>query len=475
MKRTLAMRGYILFVSFALLLNACSKTDSAETSKLSVDKNSINCEREGAHQLLNIVSSGNWTAALSVNADWLSIDKTSGSGSTVIKLSTLTNPGMAARTATLTLKSAGVADAEVTITQKGIMAWEKMITANAYSGSGFFNVITVSDGFVVVGRKNTGFYIAKISPDGQTVLKENTLAGFLEGKAIVMDPDGNFVVTGTTSAGNTFPGENIFAIKLDADLQPVPGKLFVLDSPNQDFATSIIRISGGGYAISGFRGGSMYAVKLDENLQPVTGKEFMYNPASISSVAYGIAETADGGFALAATSTEPDGQDIHIIKLDANFAMVPGKDLVINESSSDNVACIKPTSDGGFIFAGLATRNSKTVTYVQKLDAGLQPVLGKKINFDKGVFNHAVDIIEKPDHGFIVLGNIYNSDNSDRNFLISTLDQNLQPVAGMEFTINKKSTDVPLAIKAAPDGGFVIAGYFFDNNSTNLYLARFNK
>lgn len=473
MKRTSSRLGCFLLASLFLVLNACKKSDAV--SELSADKNAIIYEREGAEQTLNIASNTNWTAEISPNASWLTIDKTSGSSATALKISTSTNTGFNGRSATLTLKSTGVADVVVTITQKGIMAWERSFAVTPSMGSTFNDVIAVADGFVAVGRKDSKFYIAKLSMDGQTVLKENTLEDHIEGWAIVMNPDGSYVVTGTTLAGVFQSGGNIFAAKLDANLQPVAGKFFLHDNHNQDFPTSIIRTSAGGYAIAGYRNGSMYAVNLDENLVQKPGMEFIYNTGTASCVAYGIAETADGGFAIAGTSIESGNQNINILKLDHNFAMVPGAGCIIDESISDEINSFKRTADGGFILAGGTLYNARINMFIQKLNANLQPAAGKKLILDRGVNNSATEIIEKADHGFIVTGHLFNADMSDRDILVKTFDQHLQPVAGMEFTINRKSGDVPLALTAAPDGGFVLAGQLFDNNSAALYIARFNK
>jgi hypothetical protein len=145
----------------------------------------------------------------------------------------------------------------------------------------------------------------------------------------------------------------------------------------EDFASSIIQSSDGGYVVAGATGsfgagydGDIYVVKLDGSGNVVWTKTI---GGSSWDIAASIIQSSDGGYVVAGWtySFGAGDSDIYIVKLDGSGNVVWTK--TISGSDKDFAFSITQSSDGGYVVAG-ATKSFGAGSYdfyfyVVKMDA----------------------------------------------------------------------------------------------------------
>ena len=127
------IRKYIPFVAALLLAFSCdpSRKEPTVQDTLTVSPTSLSFEAEDASvKLVNVSTAGDWSATLS--ADWMHLEKSSGSGKGTLALKVDANAGED-RTGTLTVK--GASTATVSVTQKGRNIVQIVPVADAFDGT----------------------------------------------------------------------------------------------------------------------------------------------------------------------------------------------------------------------------------------------------------------------------------------------------------------------------------------------------
>lgn len=118
MKTKLFFFTFIAFFALTLTTSCGEKDDPVKTLTLTVASNPV--EREGGSLFLDIEASGKWT--LSADADWVTINTTSGSGSARVLMEYSDNPSLSDRSCKITVKS-GSLSSSVTFIQNGVASW----------------------------------------------------------------------------------------------------------------------------------------------------------------------------------------------------------------------------------------------------------------------------------------------------------------------------------------------------------------
>ena len=150
---------------------------------------------------------------------------------------------------------------------------------------------------VATGSADGYFAVAKYR--NELTLKSMYKASFFgKANAAWVSADNKVAVAGYKNADD---GTDIFYIKLDANLDPIPGQESSIHKGKWDYAYSIIGFVGGGYAISGSvyinNETQGYSLRLDNNLSTVPGKE-VFVPYSYFIAAEGAVALNDGSYLL---------------------------------------------------------------------------------------------------------------------------------------------------------------------------------
>jgi hypothetical protein len=265
----------------------------------------------------------------------------------------------------------------VKLDANGNLQWTKTIGGKK-DDVGLMALIQTSDGgYAIAGATNSfgagngDVYVVKLDANGNLQWTKTIGGpGYEIGHSLIQTSDGGYAIAGSTKPFGA-GGEDVYVVKLDANGNLQWTK--TIGGPKDDWGTSLIQTSDGGYAIAGstfsFGAGHLdvYVVKLDAsgNLQgtkTIGGKGW---DAGMSLI-----QTSDGGYAIvgATKSFGAGGEDVYVVKLDANGKLQWTK--TIGGENDDRGFSLIQTSDGGYAIAGSTTSFGarERDVYVIKLD-----------------------------------------------------------------------------------------------------------
>lgn len=305
-------------------------------------------------------------------------------------------------------------------------------------------------------------------------------------RSIIQTSDGGYVVAGYSYSNDgdvtgNHGSADYWIIKLDQNRTVEWKKSY--GGTNEDFATSIIQTSDGGYLVGGYvysndgnvsgnHGARDYwIVKLDE-MGVIDWQKCFGGTAS--EFLQSIAQTSDGGYILAGSTFSNDGDvtgyngqgDYWIVKLNQSGVMEWQKCLGGNDE--DNAYSIVQTSDGGYAVAGLSRSTDLGTT----ANHGGRDYLIIKLN-QSGVMewqkcyggsddDYAQSIIQTSDGGYVIAGNTYSNDgdvsgyNGNRDYWIVKL--NHSGLISWIKCFGGTDLDHAYSIIESSEGGYVIAG-----------------
>jgi hypothetical protein len=217
------------------------------------------------------------------------------------------------------------------------------------------SIIRSSDGgYVVVGRTNSfgaggwDIYVVKIDGSGNVQWTKTIGGSYDDGaNSIIQSSDGGYVVAGWTESFGAGYYPDIYVVKLDSSGNVLWTK--TIGGSGLDYAWSIIRSSDGGYVVAGHTSSfgasyyDIYVVKLDSSGNVIWSKTI--GGTNEDNRAFSITQSSDGGYVVAGftTSSGIPGEDIYVVKLDANGNACFSKNIT-NYSVSSNVGSFSSPS-----------------------------------------------------------------------------------------------------------------------------------
>jgi hypothetical protein len=283
----------------------------------------------------------------------------------------------------------------VKLTSSGNIEWQK-----ALGGSGWDDAwsvaVTADGGYIMAGRTNSSngdasgshngsldFWVVKLSSTG-VIQWQKALGGSNEdtAKSIRQTSDGGYIIAGETSSNDgdvsgSIGNVDVWVVKLSSEGELEWQK--PLGGSNWDVGSDIHETSDGffvcGYVgsndgdVTGYQGlFDFWVLKLSK-----TGELLWQKTLGGSDADWGYAGTpsTDGGYVVAGTTRSNNGdvlyndggQDIWIVKLDNNGALVWQQILGGSKAESGN--SIDRTNDGGFVVAGRSSSNDGDATFNQ--------------------------------------------------------------------------------------------------------------
>ena len=221
------------------------------------------------------------------------------------------------------------------------------------------------------------------------------------------------------------------------------------------FALSGKQTADGGYVLAGETYGDLYLVKTDplglvEWNRTYEGNGFGY--------ASSVQQTLDGGYILAGeTRFYSQSSDCWLVKTDSSGEMEWNE--TYGGSGADEAYCVRQTSDGGYIFAGVYNvTNNRADAWVVKIDSigGIEWTDGKSIASGSGEA-FALSVEETSDGGYIVVGGVRFQGHPSEIFLFKThskgsgFDWNVTYGDGSQWWQGK-------IVVLASDGGYAVGG-----------------
>jgi hypothetical protein len=385
-----------------------------------------------------------------------------------------------------------------TFAQVPAIQWQKCLGGTSQDGANSIQP-TLDGGYIVVCQTPStdgdviGSYgggdawVVKLSVTGN-LLWQKCLGGtsYDEAKSIIPTSDGGYIITGFTNSNNedvtgNHGVQDAWVIKLSATGNVIWQKC--LGGTSYDYAESIIPTPDGGYIVAGSTQssdldvtgnhglGDAWIIKLSATgtviWQKCLGGTFFEEATSIQT-------TPDGGYIMAGHTNSINGditgnhgaQDAWVVKLAATGALVWQKNL--GGTGEDYAKSIQPTSDGGYIVAGLTNSNNGDVignhggndAWLVKLSASGVVIWQKCLG---GISeDSAWSIQTTSDDGFIVVGGT-SSINGDVTGNYGSGDAWVVKLDSTGAIIWQKclggtSYDNAKNIQLTSDGGFIFAG-----------------
>ena len=346
-----------------------------------------------------------------------------------------------------------------------------------------FSMVQTSDGgYAMVGSSETngsrGVWLVKTDAVGNH-LWNKTYGGFEYfsqdlGVSVIQTSEGGYAIIGATTDSFLYANDALL-IKTDAAGNHLWNKTYGDPSTvEEDFGTSVVQTTDGGYAIAGYTGSMMtgdadfWLIKTDAAGNHLWNKT--YGGADFDR-ANSMIQTADGGYALAGFTysfSVSELADFWLVKTDADGVMQWNK--TYGGTGDDEAWALVQTSDGGYALAGDYDVGEYVYDFwLVKTDAAGNHLWNKTYG-GHGVMDSDTcrSVVQTTDGGYTMGGTTfsYGAGNGDA-WLVKT------DAAGNYLwnkTCGGTGYESAWALVQTSDGGYVIAG---DSNSDFWLLKTF--
>jgi hypothetical protein len=249
--------------------------------------------------------------------------------------------------------------------------WANVYSRNDSVRTGQVRPISGGAGYVIFG---SDAWLMKLDSDGAVVWQKSferpDFSAYFHIESAEVSDDGGIVVAGNTVAMDLTPADG-WVMKVGGDGNIIWQKKY--GGPGRDLAKSVHPTSDGGYVVAGETRSygsdplhpDAWILRLDANGGVLWQKT--YGGAGLDSAA-SVRPTNDGGFIVAGYSASFGVGGIWLLKLDATGAVEWEK--AIGTGFADKSE-IYPTADGGYIFVTDTNRYTAGITdaWVIRLDA----------------------------------------------------------------------------------------------------------
>jgi len=299
------------------------------------------------------------------------------------------------------------------------------------------------------------------------------------GSSLIQTSDGGYAIAGSYSffgykeeVDEVYAGD-VYLVKLDANGNLQWTK--TIGGEKTDGGFSLIQTSDGGYAIAG-KTESFGAGKADVHIVKLDAHGNLQWTKTIGGpadeVGFSLIQTSDGGYAIAGKTESfgAGGADVYVVKLDANGNLQWTK--TIGGPASDVGSSLIQTSDGGYAIAGTTTSFGAGLldVYVVKLDANSNLQWTKTIGGKD--FEDGYSLIQTSDGGYAIAGYTRSFGAGGADVYVVKLDAN----GNLQWTktIGGKNEDWGFSLIQTSDGGYAIAGYTssFDAVHPDVYVVK---
>ena len=293
---------------------------------------------------------------------------------------------------------------------KGNIDW-----AETYGGDGddhAYSVQVTSDGgYVMAGfsealaEKWSDAWVIKTDDKGR-VEWNRTYGGFRWDKShnVKQTSDGGYIITGYTFSHGRGSAD-IWLIKADASGYPVWTQTF--GGPDWEYGYAVEETDDGGFIITGFtetedkKSSRIWLVRTDSHGEEQWTQTF---GSRDQNEGYSVAPTSDGGFIVAGISQAffPNYEDVVLIRTDTAGEVIWERSF--GGQSWDRAAAVRQTSDGGFLVAGSSQlkEEGNANAWLMKIDLNGDPLWERRFESGSSDVVHALQITS--DGGCVLAG-----------------------------------------------------------------------
>jgi hypothetical protein len=338
------------------------------------------------------------------------------------------------------------------------------------------------DGFIIAGYTQSDFaiatrsgHVARIDANGN-LLWEHTLGGSNHDQfeRAAQTPDGGFLLVGYSRSldgdvlGNQ-GGQDVWVVKLDGSGEIQWQRS--LGGSSHDYGSAFVQMDGGGFLIIGssesingdvtapLGGRDIWLVQLSDEGEVVANRSY---GGTLSDTGVDIARTSDGGHVILGGTQSSNGDvtcagsgyRLWIAKLGVAGDVQWNKCFTGSTGVGITPSEIHQTTDGGYVVAGTAHFNDTSNDYwVLKLDAAGETQWER--NMGSNVDDYGNSIKQTPDGGYIVAGEYWDPE-TDGNYGIFKLDADGE--TEWSAFLGGDYHDAAYSITLTSDGNYVVAG-----------------
>jgi predicted secreted protein len=315
---------------------------------------------------------------------------------------------------------AGLSDFWVVKTDSsGAMKWNR--TYGGTEDDVASAIINVGDGFAILGLSSSfgaggfDYWLVRVDSDGN-ILWNKTYGGAADdfGTSVIQTSDGGYALTGWTNSFGS-GGEDIWLVKTDVYGNIVWNKTY--GSNYNDEGHGLVQTGDGGYIIAGDTALSSdnedaWLLKVDSNGNMLWNRTFG-GPALDTFLS--IAQLSDSSFALSGyTASYGSGSnDAWLIKTDSKGTLQWNK--TYGGPNDDQAYALINAEDGGFALGGQATVDTQKNYWLAKTDSSGNMQWNIKNNATMN--NFAYSLVQAKDNGYVLSGTAKTKDNGE-DFLI---------------------------------------------------------
>jgi hypothetical protein len=285
--------------------------------------------------------------------------------------------------------------------------------------------------------------------------------------SIQQTTDGGYITCGTRTPGSGY--SFVALMKTDATGDTIWTRFYRLGVVST--GKSVQQTNDGGYIITGMTCPNTgwlpypFLIKTDSNGDTLWTKRY-----SVCAYGESVRQTPDGGYILTGETTNAYAgpvNDLFLLRLDASGNIRWTK--TFGGANTEVAYALRVTSDNGFIITG-STRSfgaGDLDIYLVKTDS-LGTLLWSR-TYGMALYEEGIDVKQTTDGGYIVTGNTKLDSLHEGIFLIKT-DMNGDTLWTKIYG-GSISRDIAMgkAVEQTSDGGYIVAGDYYDHTSINGY------
>lgn len=352
------------------------------------------------------------------------------------------------------------------------------------SGQGFSLLINTSGNFVIAGTKyqasnHQQFCAYEINMLGDTVsLSYYGTDSLDQANQIIQTLDGGYFLAGSTN-GMFSSYRNIYLVRTTSSGDTIWSRS--IGGQGEESADGVIQLNSGEFIICGrtkYNSHGLFdflLIKVDANGDTLWSRVI---GGSENEEAKSIQHTSDGGLIIAGyTESYPVGsKNCFLVKTDMSGDTLWTRSY--GGSANDYLHAVKQTSDGGYIMTGVTHSIGVSTENMYVIRANsIGDTLWTRSYGQVGRWSWGHDIIETADGGFAITGLIRTaSPNGGSDLYFVKVDAMGFVEWEHEFKIEPSNTSytssVGHSLLQTPDGGFAIAGRWFNGGTYEVLLIK---
>ncbi len=339
-----------------------------------------------------------------------------------------------------------------------------------------YSMTATSDGgYIIAGITDTtltgysDIYLIKTYSDGQVEWSQTyNIGNYDNSRSVIQTADGGYAIAG-------YADDNMLLIKTYQNGTLQWYKSYDMAADNSDYAYSIVQTNDGGYALGGYTssssGDSTNLCIVKTYPDGILQWNQTYSGTNTTDYGYSLISTSDGGFALAGRSysESTDSYDAYLVKTYANGTLQWSQ--TYNGTYDDSAYSVIQTSDGGYALGGYTyTAGYTTDVYLIKTYAN--GTMQWNQTYGGANYDYAYSLIATGNGGYVLAGSTQSAQTGSYDVLVVKTFAN----GTLEWsrTYGGEAGERGRAVVAAPDGGYVIAGYTYDATTDigDVYLVK---